>query len=134
MCTLRHEERMGEFALQYERCEGAEVVVQTTADGPAGRCVQTTIDGYPVYKQVKGDNWLYYYEPSRMWVIDTEFTCAIKCTPLFSMKGGERKSRISGNTEQELQRMRTRFADQERWTACAACWLDLRSSGLGVRG
>ena len=83
---LRHEDRMGEFALQYERCEGAEVVGESTADGPSGRCVQTTIDGYPVYKQVKGDNWLYYYEPTRMWVVDTEFTCAIKCTPLFSMK------------------------------------------------
>lgn len=84
---LRHYDRMGEYALQYERCEGSEVVGQQTADGPAGRCVQTTIDGYPVYKQVKGDNWMYYYEPSRMWVVDTQFTCAIKCTPLFDIKG-----------------------------------------------
>ena len=83
MSGLRHSDRMGRYALQYERCEGAEVVGRTTADGPAGRCVQTTMEGHPVYHQVKGNNWLYYYSPKKMWVVDEEFTCAVKCTPLF---------------------------------------------------
>ena len=79
---MTHFEKMGDYVLQFTRCErgpGNEGVNER----PDGRCVQTTVDGSPIFKQAgSGKNYLYYYKPHAAWFIDAQFECAPHCTPL----------------------------------------------------
>eukprot|EP00937_MAST-01D_sp_MAST-1D-sp2_P006959 g6959.t1 len=74
-------DRMGAYELQYTRCErgpGDEGLNER----PDGRCAQTTIDGSPVFKQLNGGNFMYYYKPMSTWFIDDKFACTSHCSPI----------------------------------------------------
>jgi hypothetical protein len=42
------------------------------------KCIQTTWDGFPVYKQERGDNYLYHYAWGEMWIVDSDFECGTR--------------------------------------------------------
>ena len=78
---MSHVDKMGNYVLQFTRCErgpGNEGINER----PDGRCVQTTVDGSPVFKQAGGKNYMYYYKPHHAWFVDSQFDCTTHCTPL----------------------------------------------------
>ena len=84
--SMSHYDTMGSYELQFTRCERGPGE-QGINERPDGRCVQTTVDGSPIFRQQNGANFMYYYKPHGTWFIDTDFDCTTHCTPTGNPNG-----------------------------------------------